>query len=310
MIKVICIVGPTAVGKTAMAIRLARALDGEIISCDSMQIYKRMDIGTAKPDMAEREGIVHHMLDIAQPNESFSCADFADMARSRALDVASRAKVPIFCGGTGFYLDNILNDNVFSEAESDPELRRELFEFAEKFGAAALHERLAAVDAESAEAIHQNNVKRVVRALEIYEQSGIPKSEWDRRSRTAVPVFMPYTALLCYENRDLLYERINKRVDIMRQAGLEDEVRDLFESGCLKEGSTAIQAIGYKELIEHFKGEISLDEAFEKIKKNSRNYAKRQLTWFLRHGDVHSFFMDKTDADSVAERIAAEFCAM
>lgn len=280
MKNVLAVVGATASGKTALSIALAKELGGEIISCDSMQIYRGMDIGTAKPTIQEREGIPHHLIDIIEPSEPFSVADYAPLAAKAIEDITSRGKLPIFCGGTGLYLDAVLTANEYSEAASDPSLREKLTKEAEEKGALALWERLKREDSESAEAIHPNNVKRVIRALEIKLLTGIPKSEWDRRSRLAPS---PYTSVvlgLSYPERAVLYERIDRRVDMMIEAGLPDEVRGLLESGRLPRGSTAAQAIGYKEIIACLDGETSLDEAIENVKTATRRYAKRQITWF------------------------------
>lgn len=280
MKNVLAVVGATASGKTALSIALAKELGGEIISCDSMQIYRGMDIGTAKPTMEEREGIVHHLIDIIEPSESFSVADYAPLAKAAIEDITARGKLPIFCGGTGLYLDAVLTANEYSEAGSDPALREALTREAEEKGSLALWERLRLEDPESAEAIHQNNVKRVIRALEIKLLTGVAKSEWDRRSRLSPA---PYNALvlgLSYPDRSVLYERVDKRVDIMLEQGLVDEVRALVESGRLPRGSTAAQAIGYKEILSYLDGDCTLEAAVETLKMATRRYAKRQITWF------------------------------
>ncbi len=278
--NILAIAGPTASGKTSLSLRLAQELGGEILCCDSMQIYRGMDIGTAKPTHEEMGGVVHHLLDIADPRESFSVADYVPLAKAAVNDVLSRGKLPIFCGGTGLYLDAFLTDNIYSDAGSDPALRASLEEEAADKGALALWSRLLALDPESANAIHPNNVKRVVRALEICLLTGTPKSEWDRRSRMAPS---PYHALvfgLFYPERAELYERVDRRVEIMMEQGLEKEVRGLYEKGLLPEGSTASQAIGYKEMLSYLEGGSTLDEAIEAIKLATRRYAKRQITWF------------------------------
>ncbi len=280
MKNVLAVVGATASGKTALSIALAKALGGEIISCDSMQIYRGMDIGTAKPSEEEKEGIPHHLIDIVEPSESFSVADYAPLAAKAIEDITSRGKLPIFCGGTGLYLDAVLTANEYSEAASDPALREELTREAEEKGALDLWERLKIEDAASAEGIHPNNVKRVIRALEIKLLTGIPKSEWDRRSRLAPSPYNSVVLGLSYPDRTVLYERIDRRVDIMVEAGLVDEVRALVESGRLPRSSTAAQAIGYKEILSYLDGEISLAEAVETVKTATRRYAKRQITWF------------------------------
>lgn len=280
MKNVLAVVGATASGKTSLSIALAKALGGEIISCDSMQIYRGMDIGTAKPTMEEREGIVHHLIDIIEPSESFSVADYAPLAKAAIEDITSRGKLPIFCGGTGLYLDAVLTANEYSEAGSDPALREELTKAAEEKGALALWERLKSEDPVSAEAIHPNNLKRVIRALEIKLLTGVAKSEWDRRSRLAPS---PYNALvlgLSYPDRAVLYDRVDKRVDIMMEQGLVEEVKELVSSGRLPRLLTAAQAIGYKEILSYLDGESSLEEAVETLKTATRRYAKRQITWF------------------------------
>lgn len=278
--KVLAIVGPTASGKTALSIRLAKALDGEIISCDSMQVYRGMDIGTAKPTVAEREGIPHHLIDIAEPSESFSVADYAPLAVKAIEEIAARGKLPIFCGGTGLYLDAVLTANEYSEAGSDPALREALAREVEEKGAVALWERLKLEDPVSAEAIHPNNVKRVIRALEIKLLTGVPKSEWDSRSRLAPSPYDAVVLGLFYPDRSVLYERIGRRVDIMMEEGLLAEVESLVSSGRLPHGSTAAQAIGYKEMLSYLDGEGTLEEAVETLKMATRRYAKRQITWF------------------------------
>lgn len=277
---VLAVVGPTASGKTVLSLALARELGGEIICCDSMQIYRGMDIGTAKPTAEEMGGIVHHLLDIVDPCESFSVADYVPLAVAAIEDIRSRGKLPIFCGGTGLYLDAVLSANVYSKAGSDPALRASLSAKAAEEGAEALWKRLSLLDPESAAAIHPNNVKRVIRALEICLLTGVPKSEWDKRSRLAPSPYHSLVLGLSYPERSQLYARIDRRVDLMMSQGLEAEVRALCEKGMLPEGSTAAQAIGYKEMLGYLRGEGSLSEAVEAIKLATRRYAKRQITWF------------------------------
>ena len=278
-IKILAIVGPTASGKTAVAVELAKRLGGEVISCDSMQIYRRMDIGTAKPTADETCGIAHHLIDAVEPNVPFSCAEYVTRAAEAAKDITARGKLPILCGGTGLYLDRFLCGEM-EETHADQNLRDSLFAYVEREGIEALHARLLAVDPESAQAIHPNNVKRVVRALEIYEQTGIPKSEFDRRSQV---VESPYDATvigLFYPHREVLYERINRRVDIMLADGLLEETERLMQEGVFEVNQTAAQAIGYKELLGYLNGKETLTEASENLKTATRRYAKRQLTWF------------------------------
>ena len=291
-LKMLAIVGPTASGKTAVSIEIAKRLDGEIVSCDSMQIYRRMDIGTAKPTKEEMCGIPHHLIDAVEPDAPFSCAEYVSLAGEAVKDIAARQKCPILCGGTGLYLDRFLCGEM-EETHADEDLRASLFAFAEREGVAALHERLRAVDPESADAIHPNNVKRVVRALEIFEQTGIPKSEFDRRSQA---VESPYNAVvigLHYPRREVLYERINRRVDMMLADGLLEETRRLLDEGVFARNQTAAQAIGYKELFGYFDGNETLAEAAENLKTATRRYAKRQLTWFSAKPYVRWVEMEK-----------------
>ena len=278
--KLLAVVGSTASGKTALSIALAKALDGEIISCDSMQVYRRMDIGTAKPTPEETDGVPHHLFDFIEPDTPFSCAEYVELAKRAAEDISARGKVPILCGGTGLYLDSLLRGGGFEETKVDPALRESLFVYAAEQGNHALHERLRAVDPESAEAIHENNVKRVVRALEIYESTGMTKTEADRRSREIDSPFDACVIGLRYEDREILYGRIDRRVDLMLEAGLLEETRRLMEEGVFERNSTAAQAIGYKELLGYLRGEQSLEGAVEDLKRATRRYAKRQITWF------------------------------
>lgn len=285
--KILAVVGPTASGKSALAIELAKRFNGEIICCDSMQIYKRMDIGTAKPTQDELQQVQHHLFDFADPMQSFSCADYIPLAQAVADDILARGKTPVFCGGTGLYLDRFLSGAEFEETSVDEEFRREMNAFAAEHGNEALHEKLREVDPASAEEIHPNNVKRVIRALEIYKTSGKTKSELDRASKSFESQYEAVQIGIRYENREVLYNRINLRVDKMMQAGLLDETRELLESGIFEHNATAAQAIGYKELLSYFAGDKALIEAVEDLKMATRRYAKRQMTWFSSHGDVH-----------------------
>jgi tRNA dimethylallyltransferase len=301
--KLISVAGPTASGKSGLAIMLARHLGGEIVSFDSMQIYRGMDIGTAKPTPAELALVPHHMIDVADPRENFSVATFVSMAKDVIADIESRGKTPILCGGTGLYQDSLIYGTEFGELASDEAYREELARFAESNGNAALHALLAEKDPEAAEKIHMNNVKRVIRALEIIKQSGMTKTEWDRRAKENSQALPAIMLALNYRDREKLYARIDKRVDIMLRDGLFDEVKSLYEQGFLPEGSTAYDAIGYKEMLACVKGEESLDSAAEKIKLATRHYAKRQLTWFLRNKDINWLYPD--DYASEAELLSA-----
>lgn len=273
-IRVLAIAGPTASGKTALSVALADKLNGEVVSCDSMQVYCGMDIGTAKPTVDERRGIAHHMIDIVDPHaeQPFSCADYVRIASDCIRDIASRGKLPIICGGTGLYMDSLLFANTFSVAPSNSALRRAMAELELN----ELYEELKAVDPVSAEKIHPNNRVRVERALEIYRATGIPKSEWDNRSREHISPYDFTVIGLRTESRELCYKRIRDRVDYMMARGLEHEVRSLS----LQPGTTAAAAIGYKEMNEYIDGRVSLSESVENIKLASTRYAKRQLTWF------------------------------
>lgn len=275
----LAVVGPTASGKTALAIALAHRLGGEIVSCDSMQVYCGMDVGTAKPSEAERDGIVHHLIDVARADEPFSVAEYVVLARRAIEQIHARGHLPILCGGTGLYLDALLRGG-FEETEGDPERRQALLDYASVHGAHALHERLRAVDPESADAIHENNVKRVARALEIYESTGMTKTESDRRSRMQASPFDATVIGLHYPDREVLYERIARRVEAMLADGLLDETARLETAGVFEKNSTAAQAIGYKELLPHLRGEESLKTATDRLITATRHYAKRQMTWF------------------------------
>ena len=309
-IKILAVVGPTASGKTAVAVELARRLGGEVVSCDSMQVYRRMNIGTAKPTEEEKCGIVHHLIDAVEPDAPFSCAEYVTLATQAVKDIMARGKLPILCGGTGLYLDRFLCGEM-EETHADESLRASLFAFADQQGAEALHARLRSVDPESAQAIHPNNVKRVVRALEIYEQTGIPKSKFDRRSQVGES---PYDALvvgLHYPRREVLYERINRRVDVMLADGLLEETKQLKAEGVFEVNLTAAQAIGYKELLGYLDGRETLWEATENLKTATRRYAKRQLTWFSAKPYVTWVEMEKEGSlrslDDICSEIVSRF---
>lgn len=290
--KIIAVAGPTASGKSALALELCKRLDGELISLDSMQIYRGLDIGTAKPTKAEQAEVRHHMINICEPTENFSAAEFAERAHKVIADVRSRGKRAVLCGGTGLYLDTVLGRLDFGEIESDEKLRGELIAFAEKNGAKALHERLRGIDPQAAEKIHPNNVRRVARAIEIYELTGKTKTEHDREAISD----SPYESLIIgldYDDREVLYNRINRRVDAMIEAGLEGEVRSLVSRGLLSAESTAGQAIGYKEMLGYIAGDCSLGDAVEKIKLGTRRYAKRQLTWMRRNPNINWLYPDR-----------------
>ena len=309
-IKILAVVGPTASGKTAVSVELAKRLGGEVVSCDSMQVYRRMNVGTAKPTEEEKDGIAHHLIDVVEPDAPFSCAEYVTKASEAVKDIWTRGKLPVLCGGTGLYLDRFLCGEM-EETHADEGLREALFAFAEKEGVEALHARLREVDAESAEAIHPNNVKRVVRALEIYEQTGIPKSEFDRRSQVGESPYEAVVIGLYYPHREVLYERINRRVDMMLADGLLEETKQLKDEGVFDVNLTAAQAIGYKELLAYLEGRETLTEATENLKTATRRYAKRQLTWFSAKPYVEWVEMEKEGAlrslDDVCEEIVSRF---
>ena len=278
--KILAVAGPTASGKSALAVTLAQMYGGEIISCDSMQIYRRMDIGTAKPTAEECARVPHRMIDIVEPECDFSCADYVKMAADEVCGVLGRGRIPVFCGGTGLYLDAFLRGSDFGETRVDNALREELRQFALREGNEALHRELWKIDPESAAEIHPNNVKRVIRAIEIYRTGGKTKSELDRLSKTYESQYDALVIALKYNDRGLLYDRIDKRVDQMIEMGLVEETRALLKEGIFEKNSTASQAIGYKEMLGYIRGEATLGEATELLKGATRRYAKRQMTWF------------------------------
>ncbi|MBB4074119.1 tRNA dimethylallyltransferase [Anoxybacillus voinovskiensis] len=293
--KLVVLIGPTAVGKTKMSIELAKRLDAEIISGDSMQIYRGMDIGTAKIMPAEMQGIPHHLIDIKDPEDSFSVAEFQQLVRPLIREITRRGKLPMIVGGTGLYIQSVLYDYQFTDAPSDEGYRQKLRKLVEEHGEMALFNMLKAVDEESAARIHPRNVRRVIRALEIYHCTGKTMSEWQK---TQTPELLYDVAIIGLTmEREQLYRRINERVEQMIANGLLDEVKALYDRGL--SDCQSIQAIGYKELYAYFAGTISLEEAIEQLKQNSRRYAKRQLTWFRNKLPVCWF--DMTDPTKFME---------
>ncbi|WP_226641302.1 tRNA (adenosine(37)-N6)-dimethylallyltransferase MiaA [Mesobacillus subterraneus] len=291
--KLIVLIGPTAVGKTKLSIELAKKFDGEIISGDSMQIYKGMDIGTAKITVQEMEGIAHHLIDIKEPDESFSTAEFQELVREKINEISSRGKMPMIVGGTGLYIQSVIFDYHFTDAPSDPAFRHSLEQVAEAEGQEFLHEKLQEADPESASRIHPNNVRRVIRALEIIHCTGKTASELQENQS---PELLYDTALIGLTmDREMLYNRINYRVDLMMEQGLLDEVKYFYEKGL--RDCQSIQAIGYKELYDYFDGKVPLEKAIENLKQNSRRYAKRQLTWFRNKMNVEWFDMSESNDD-------------
>lgn len=291
-IKIIAVTGPTASGKTALAIELAKRLDGEIISCDSMQIYRTMDIGTAKPTKEELAEVKHHLIDVLPPDAPYSCSDYVKDAEAAVADIVSRGKLPIFCGGTGLYLDRFLRGGNDDGAACDENLRAQLKQFVEEKGIDSLYERLVELDPEAAATIHKNNVKRVMRALEICIVTGQKKSEIDKKNSEIVDKYDHKVITLAFQNRELLYERIEKRVDLMIEQGLLDETKRLLDEGVFERSQTAAQAIGYKELLPYLRGEDSLENCIDELKKATRRYAKRQTTWFSGKDYAHKVYVD------------------
>lgn len=275
----IAVVGPTASGKTAVGIELAKEYNGEVISADSMQIYKGMDIATAKPDKEEMQGIPHHLISELEPTSSFSVAEYVKLAQQKIEDIAARGKLPILVGGTGLYVSSLIDNINFDNAITDGSVRRKLTEEAECIGNEAMLERLREIDPEAAEKIPAANLVRIIRALEVYEVTGIPFSRQKELNRMQDSLYNSCMIGLTYKDRSVLYDRINRRVDIMLEKGLIEECRTVYEN---KKLGTACQAIGYKEFIPYFDGARPKEECIDKIKQYSRNYAKRQLTWFRR----------------------------
>ena len=285
MNNIICIAGPTASGKTALAVELAKELNGEVVSCDSMQVYKRMDIGTAKPTAEEMQGIPHHMLDVAQAWEDFSVSRYCNQAAPIVDDIIARGRTAIIAGGTGLYMDSLIRGNDFAPFPSTG-VREALEKRAEAEGTQSLLSELARIDPESAGRLHPSDRKRIIRALEVYRETGITITEHNRRTREIPPKYRPIWLGLDFSHRDALYRRIDRRVELMLEAGLLEEIRSLLESG-IPESCTAMQAIGYKEFLPVLRGERALCDAAAEVCQSSRRYAKRQLTWFRRNQAIH-----------------------
>ena len=290
MNRVIVIVGPTASGKTNLSIEVANRLNGEIISADSMQIYKFMDIGTAIPTKEEMQDISHYLIDEVLPNEDFNVVRFKELAEKYIDNILEKGKQPIVAGGTGLYISSLINNINFSESESDWELREALKKEAEEFGTEYLHKKLQEVDPDSALSIHPNNIKRVIRALEVYYQTQKPISYHNEMSRS-IPSKYQFVLVGLNMDRQVLYERINKRVDIMIQNGLVDEVKGLVDKG-YADSIISMQGIGYKEILEFLRNNITLEQAIDNIKQGTRRYAKRQITWFKRIHGINWFNVD------------------
>ena len=284
MNTLIILTGPTAAGKTQLSIALAHAINGEIISADSMQVYRHMDIGSAKVTKEEMEGVPHHLIDVLEPAEEFNVVLFQKMARQAAEEIESRGHIPILVGGTGFYIQALLYNIDFAENDEDRRLRRSLEEIAKEQGASALYEKLRAVDPESCEIIHANNVKRVIRAIEFYEKTGKKISAHNREQRQNISPYR-FAYFVLNDDREKIYRQIDQRVDLMMERGLVEEVRALRAMGCSR-GMVSMQGLGYKEILSYLEGEISQEEAVYMIKRDTRHFAKRQLTWFKREKEV------------------------
>ncbi len=295
----IILAGPTAVGKTELSIRLAKAVNGAVISADSMQVYRGMDIGSAKIRPDQMQGVPHYLVDILDPSEEFNVVRFKELAMQAMEEIGASGQIPILVGGTGFYIQAVLYDIDFTEQDEDPALREKYERIASEKGARYLHEKLAEVDPDSAEAIHENNVRRTIRALEFYEKSKIPISAHNAQERQKES---PYN--FCYfvlnDERERIYQKIDERVDRMLEDGLTDEVRALKENGC-HTGMISMQGLGYKEILAWQNGQIPYEEAVRTLKRNTRHFAKRQLTWFKRERDV--VWIDKPDYDYDDDKI-------
>ena len=294
MKPLIILTGPTAVGKTALSIGLAKAVDGEIISADSMQVYRKMNIGTAKIEPSEMQGVRHHLIDILDPGEEFNVVLFKRYALEAMEDIYSRGKIPVIVGGTGFYIQALLYDIDFEDNDNDMSYREELQRLAAEKGNSHIHNMLSKVDPESAEKIHENNVKRVIRALEFYRKTGMKISEHNEtEAQKESPYNFEYFVL--NDDRSKLYDRIDRRIDIMLEQGLEAEVRQLVSEGYSRE-LVSMQGLGYKEIIDYIQGRCSFDEAVYTLKRDTRHFAKRQITWFKREKQVT--WVNKNEYDS------------
>lgn len=284
MKPMVILTGPTAAGKTSLSIQLAHAINGAVISADSMQVYKKMDIGTAKIMPEEMDGVDHYLVDVLDPAEDFNVVKFQQMAKEALEKIYAKGQIPIIVGGTGFYIQALLYDIQFTDTKRDETYRAKLEQLAKEKGNHVLHEMLKAVDQKSAEAIHENNVKRVIRALEFYKETGMPISEHNEQERKRQSPYQSAYFVLTHE-RPILYDRINRRVDLMMEQGLVEEVRKLKEEGYQRD-LVSMQGLGYKEILQYLDGEISLEEAVYILKRDTRRFAKRQLTWFGRERDV------------------------
>ena len=309
MNNIICIAGPTASGKTALAATLAKELNGEVVSCDSMQVYRRMDIGTAKPTLEEMQGIPHHMIDVAEPWEDFSVSRYCEMAAPIVDDIISRGKTAVIAGGTGLYMDALIRGNAFAPFPATG-VRERLEAQADAEGMEAMLSRLRAVDPDAARRLHLSDRKRILRALEVYLETGETITEHNRKTQAVPPRYSPLWLGLDFARRGELYRRIDLRVDLMLEQGLVEEIRGLLADG-IPERATAMQAIGYKEFVDALDGRCTIEEAADQVRQSSRRYAKRQLTWFRRNKAIHWLIRDTGDTGREilenARRIVSDF---
>ncbi len=290
--KIICVVGPTASGKTALGVELCKAFDGEVISADSMQIYRDMHIASAAPDISEMQSIPHHLVEFLPYGSHFTVADYVKVARQKITDVLSRGKMPVIVGGTGLYINSIINNIEFADAETNLDLRHRITKQFDTVGGAEMLRRLSQIDVAAANKLHENDKRRIIRAFEIYESTGHTKTFNDKQSLKTQSPYATCIIGITYRNRELLYNRINDRVDIMLQNGLLDEARSAYSK---KSGGGALQAIGHKEFFDYFSGEISFDAAVENLKRSTRHYAKRQLTWFNKNERINWIYADESE---------------
>lgn len=293
--KIIVVAGPTASGKTGLAVEIARAVSGEVISADSMQVYKGISIASAAPTQKEMQGVAHHLVEFLDQSENFSVSDFCRLARGKISEISARGNVPVIAGGTGLFIDSLVDNINFTEAQTDFELRERLMQK----DCDELYSMLLEVDKEAAEKIHKNNKKRVARALEIYYSSGATKTAQDINSKKEESPYEVLYFVIGFKSREVLYERINRRVDLMVEAGLVDEARKNLS----KKKATSAQAIGHKELQPYFSGEKSLGQALDDLKRETRRYAKRQITWFKRRKNAIWLYADEEGADIVKAAI-------
>ena len=307
MNNIICIAGPTASGKTALAVALAKELNGEVVSCDSMQVYKRMDIGTAKPTPEEMQGIPHHMIDVAEPWEDFSVSRYCEMAAPIVDDIISRGKTAIIAGGTGLYMDSLIRGSAFAPFPSTG-VRERLEAQADAEGMEAMLSRLRAVDPDSAARLHLSDRKRIIRALEVFLETGETITEHNRKTQAVPPRYTPLWLGLDFSERGELYRRIDLRVGKMLEMGLIEEIQSLLDSG-IPEKATAMQAIGYKEFVDALDGRCTIEEAADQVRQSPRRYAKRQLTWFRRNRRIHWIIREDSSGEilETARRIVSDF---